>query len=79
MLMEHRDRLDRWRGATVVYVAAAGRQVLVSDSGETAEGLVLEMIEFVTSMCAGQYRRFEARNRAVRAITLAKRGEVGVA
>ena len=60
-------------------LAAAGRRVLVVDPGETADDLVRDMIEVLTSMCARLYGRRGARNRAMRAVTAAKRGDGGEA
>ena len=72
--------------ATVIVVehldaalAAQGRRVLVADPGETADDLVRDMIEVLTSMCARLYGRRGARNRAVRAMTAAKNTAVDVA
>jgi putative resolvase len=56
-------------------LSAAGRPVLVADRGEAAGDLVRDMIEVLTSMCAGLYGRRGARNRAMRAITAANRGD----
>jgi putative resolvase len=49
------------------------------DPGETADDLVRDMIEVLTSMCARLYGRRGARNRAMRAVTAAKRGGGGEA
>lgn len=72
--------------ATVIVVehldaalAAQGRRVLVADPGETADDLVRDMIEVLTSMCARLYGRRGARNRALGAVTAAKGGGVDVA
>jgi putative resolvase len=45
----------------------------VADPGETADDLVRDIIEVLTSMCARLYGRRGARNRAMRAITAIKR------
>ncbi len=76
IVVEHRDRLARFGVEQLESaLAAAGRRVLVSDPGETSDDLVRDMIEVLTSMCARLYGRRGARNRAMRAITAAKRGD----
>ncbi len=76
IVVEHRDRLARFGVEQLESaLAAAGRRVLVADPGETADDLVRDMIEVLTSMCARLYGRRGARNRAMRAITAAKRGD----
>jgi putative resolvase len=80
IVVEHRDRLARFGvGQLESALAAAGRRVLVVDPGETADDLVRDMIEVLTSMCARLYGRRGARNRAMRAVTAAKRGDGGEA
>ena len=72
VLVEHRGRLARFG---VEYLEAAlsaqERRVVVADPGETAEDLVGDVIEIVTSMCARLDGRRGARNRATRALTAA--------
>jgi putative resolvase len=76
IVVEHRDRLARFGVEQLESaLAAAGRRVLVADPGETADDLVRDMIEVLTSMCARLYGRRGARNRAMRAITAARRGD----
>jgi putative resolvase len=76
IVVEHRDRLARFGVEQLESaLAAAGRRVLVLDPGETGDDLVRDMIEVLTSMCARLYGRRGARNRAMRAITAAKRGD----
>ena len=76
IVVEHRDRLARFGVEQLESaLAAAGRRVLVADPGETADDLVRDMIEVLTSMCARLYGRRGARNRAMRAVTAAKRGD----
>ena len=60
-------------------MSAQGRRILVADPGETSDDLVRDMIEVLTSMCASLDGRRGARNRAMRALTAAKRdpGEAG--
>jgi putative resolvase len=80
VVVEHRDRLARF-GVEHLEAAlgAHGRRIVVADSGETTDDLVRDMIEVLTSMCAGLYGRRGARNRAMRAVTAAKAesGRVG--
>jgi putative resolvase len=74
IVVEHRDRLARFG---VEYLEAAlgaqGRQVVVIDPSETTDDLVRDMVEALTSLCAQLYGRRGARNRALRAVTCAKK------
>jgi putative resolvase len=74
IVVEHRDRLARFG---VQYLEAAlsahGRRLVVVDAGEATDDLVGDMIEVLTSFCARLYGRRGARNRALRAVTCAKR------
>jgi putative resolvase len=45
----------------------------VADDGETTDDLVRDVIEVLTSSCARLYGRRGARNRALRALTAARR------
>ncbi|MGE2689063.1 IS607 family transposase [Mycolicibacterium pulveris] len=76
IVVQHRDRLARFG---VEYLEAAlsaqGRKVIVIDQGETADDLVGDMIEVLTSMCVRRYGRRGARNRAMRALTATKQAE----
>ena len=75
IVVEHRDRLARFGVEhPESALAAAGRRVVVADPGETADDLVRDMIEVLTSICARLYGRRGARNRAIRAVTAARRG-----
>jgi putative resolvase len=76
IVVEHRDRLARF-GVEQLEAALAGqgRRVLVADAGETSDDLVRDMIEVLTLFCARLYGRRGARNRALRALTCAKREE----
>ena len=70
VVVEHRDRLARFGVAHLhAALAAQGRRIVVVDTGETADDLVRDMIEVLTSMCARLYGRRGARNRALRAVT----------
>jgi putative resolvase len=46
---------------------------VVADDGETTDDLVRDMIEVLTSFCARLDGRRGARNRALRALTAARR------
>ncbi len=78
VVVEHRDRLGRFG---VEYLEAAlsaqGRKVVVTGQGETANDVVREVIEVLTSMCARLYGRRGARNGAMRAVTAIKQVQVG--
>jgi putative resolvase len=80
IVVEHRDRLARFGLEHLeAALAAHGRKIVVTDPGETADDLVRDMIEVLTSMCARLYGRRGARNRAMRAVTAAghEPGEAG--
>jgi putative resolvase len=80
IVVEHRDRLARFGVEDLdAALAAQGRRVLVADPGETADDLVRDMIEVLTSMCARLYGRRGARNRALRVVTAAKKAGVDAA
>jgi putative resolvase len=74
IVVEHRDRLARF-GVEHLEAAlgAQGRRIVVADPGETTDDLVRDTIEVLTGMCARLYGRRGARNRAMRALTAAKR------
>jgi putative resolvase len=74
VVVEHRDRLARFGVEHLeAALAAHGRRIMVADPGETTDDLVRDMIEVLTSMCARLYGRHGACNRAMRAVTAAKR------
>jgi putative resolvase len=74
IVVDHRDRLARFGVEHIqAALAAHGRRVLVADPDETTDDLVQDMIEVLTSFCARLYGRRGARNRALRAMTAAKR------
>lgn len=74
IVVEHRDRLARFGVEHLeAALAAQGRRIVVADPGETADDLVRDMMEVLTSMCARLYGRRGARNRAMRAVTATKR------
>jgi putative resolvase len=75
IVVEHRDRLARFGVEHLeAALSAQGRRIVVADPGETTDDLVRDMIEVLTSMCAGLYGRRGARNRAMRALTATKHG-----
>ena len=74
IVVQYRDRLARFGVEHLqAALAAQGRRIVVVDDGETTDDLVRDMIEVLTSMCARLYGRRGARNRAMRAVTVAKR------
>jgi putative resolvase len=50
-----------------------GRNLVVAHPGETTNDLVRDMVDVLTSFCGRLHGRRGARNRALRAITCAKR------
>jgi putative resolvase len=78
IVVEHRGRLARF-GVELLEAAlsAQGRKLVVVDPGETSDDLVGDMvgdmIDVLISFCARLYGRRGARNRAMRAVTCAKR------
>jgi putative resolvase len=74
IVVEHRDRLARFGVEHLeAALAAQGRRIVVLDPAETSDDLVGDMVEVLTSFCARLYGRRGARNRALRALTAAKR------
>jgi len=74
IVVEHRDRLARFGVEQLqAALAAHGRRIVVADPSETTDDLVRDMVEVLTSFCARLYGRRGARNRALRALTAAKR------
>lgn len=74
IVVQHRDR--RARFGVEDLEAALGvhgrRLVVIQDSG-TSDDLVADMIDVLTSFCARLYGRRGARNRALRAVTCARK------
>jgi putative resolvase len=80
IVVEHRDRLARFGvGHLEAALAAQGRRIMVADPGQMTDDLVRDMIEVLTWTCARLYGRGGARNRAMRALTAAKREPGAVA
>src|ERR687891_289721 len=77
IVVEHRDRLARFGVEQLqAALAAHGRQILVADPSGTSDDLVgdmRDMVQVLTGLCARLYGRRGARNRALRAVTCAKR------
>jgi putative resolvase len=74
IVVEHRDRLTRFGVEQLQAVLSAhGRRVLVVDPAESTDDLVGDLVEVLTGFCARLYGRRGARNRALRALTAARR------
>ncbi|MFD7063612.1 IS607 family transposase [Streptomyces sp. NPDC059906] len=75
IVVEYRDRLARFGVEHLEAVlSASGRRLVVLDPAETAEtadDLVRDITEVLTSMCARLYGRRAAKNRAARAVAVA--------
>jgi len=74
IVVEHRDRLARFGVEHLeAALSAQGRRLVVIDPGETGDDLERELIEVLTGFCARLHGNRGARNRAMRALTCAKR------
>ena len=74
IVVEHRDRLARFGVEQLeAALSAQGRRLVVVGPGEASDDLVGDMVEVLTSFCAHLYGRRGARNRALRAVTCAKK------
>ncbi|MFE9096373.1 IS607 family transposase [Streptomyces sp. NPDC007264] len=72
IVVEHRDRLARFGVEHLEAVlSASGRRLVVLDPTETADDLVRDITEVLTSMCARLYGRRAAKDRAARAVAVA--------
>ncbi|MFJ9969024.1 IS607 family transposase, partial [Streptomyces avermitilis] len=72
IVVEHRDRLARFGVEHLeAALSATGRRLVVLDPAETADDLVRDITEVLTSMCARLYGRRSAQNRAARAVAVA--------
>ncbi|NEC86432.1 IS607 family transposase [Streptomyces sp. SID12501] len=72
IVVEHRDRLARFGVEHLeAALSATGRRLVVLDPTETADDLVRDITEVLTSMCARLYGRRSAQNRAARAVAAA--------
>ncbi|MEV6955821.1 IS607 family transposase [Streptomyces sp. NPDC051183] len=78
IVVEHRDRLARFGVEHLEAVlSASGRRLVVLDPTETADDLVRDITEVLTSMCARLYGRRAAKNRAARAVAVATGEDAG--
>ena len=75
IVLKRRDRLGRF-GAEQLQsaLAAQGRRVVVADPAETTDDQVRDVVEMLTWLCVRLHGRRGARNRALRALTAARRG-----
>jgi putative resolvase len=74
IVVEHRDRLARFGVEQLeAALSAQGRRLVMIDPGEASDDLVGDMIEVLTGFCARLYGRRGARNRALRAVTCARK------
>ena len=74
IVVEHSDRLARYGVEHLeAALSAQGRRLVVVDRSETTDDLVRDMIDVLTSFCARLYGRRGARNRALRALTCARK------
>jgi putative resolvase len=72
IVVECRDRLARFGVEYLEAVlSASGRRLVVLDPTETADDLVRDITEVLTSMCARLYGQRAAKNRAARAVAVA--------
>lgn len=77
IVVEHRDRLARFGVEHLeAALSATGRRLVVLDPAETADDLVRDISEVLTSMCACLYGRRSAKDRAARAVAAATGPEV---
>lgn len=74
VVVEYRDWLARL-GVQRVQSAfpAHGRRIVGVDAAESADGVVRDMVEFLTWMCARRYARRGSRNGVLRAVTVTRR------
>ncbi|MFJ8108153.1 IS607 family transposase [Streptomyces sp. NPDC096132] len=78
IVVEHRDRLARFGVEHLEAVlAASGRRLVVLDPTESADDLVRDITEVLTSMCARLYGRRAAKTRAARAVAVAMGEDAG--
>ncbi|MFG2923776.1 IS607 family transposase [Streptomyces sp. NPDC048305] len=79
IVVEHRDRLARFGVEDLEAVlSASGRRLVVLDPTESADDLVRDITEVLTSMCARLYgRRAAGKDRAARAVAVATGGPAG--
>jgi putative resolvase len=74
IVVGHNDRLVRFGVEhPEASLGARGGGIVVTDPGETTDHLVRDLVDVLTTMCAIPYGRRAAWNRAMRALTAAKR------
>jgi putative resolvase len=74
IVAERRDRLARFGVEHLeAALSAQGRRLVLVESGESSDDLVRDMIEVLTGFCIRLHGRRGARNRAIRAVTCARR------
>ena len=72
IVVERRDRLTRFGFEHLqASLASAGRRIVVLDDAETADDLVRDVTEVLTSLCARLYGRRSASRRAAKAVAVA--------
>jgi predicted site-specific integrase-resolvase len=78
IVVEDRDRITRFGFEYLVaLMSACGRRIVVLDAIETRDGLVHDVTEVLTSLCAGLYRRRWAPRRGAKAVAVATDGGPG--
>ena len=76
IVVEHRDRLTRFGFEHLqASLAACGRRIVVLDDAQTADDLVRDVTEVLTSLCARLYGRRSASRRAAKAVAMVTAGE----
>jgi putative resolvase len=76
IVVEHRDRLTRFGFEHLqASLAACGRRIVVLDDAETADDLVRDVTEVLTSLCARLYGRRLASRRAAKAVAVVTASE----
>lgn len=78
IVVEHRGRLARFGVEHLeAALSASGRSLVVPDPAGTADDLVRDITEVLTSMCARLYGRRAGKNRAARAVAVATSEDAG--
>ncbi|MFF3611440.1 IS607 family transposase [Streptomyces sp. NPDC002580] len=78
IVAEHRDRLARFGVEHLeTALSATGRRLIVLVPTETADDLVRDITEVLTSMCTWRYGRRAAKDRVTRAVAVATAEETG--
>ena len=69
VVVEHRDRLDRFGSEYIESaLASSNRKVVLFNDTEMKDDLVQDMVDVLTSFCARRYGKQAARNKAKRAL-----------